>query len=140
MTRLTLFSAPFVLGFDTVEERFDRLAKSADAYPPYNIEHLRDAAGDERFIISIAVAGFTQDDLEVTVQDNQLLIHGRNSDTTERQFLHRGIATRQFQRSFLLADGTLVESAQMRDGLLIVTLKRPNIETPSRRIKIELSE
>ena len=140
MSRLTLFSAPFVLGFDTVEERFDRLAKSADAYPPYNIERLRDQAGDESYVISIAVAGFAPDDLEVTVEDNQLMVRGRNSDTTERQFLHRGIATRQFQRSFLLAEGTLVEGAQMRDGLLIVTVKRPNIEKPAKRVKIELSE
>lgn len=140
MSRLTLFSAPFVLGFDAVEERFDRLAKSADAYPPYNIERLRDAKGDERFVISIAVAGFAQDDLEVLVEDNQLLVRGRNSDATERQFLHRGIATRQFQRSFLLADGTLVESARLRDGLLIVTVKRPNVEKPTKRIKIEVSE
>lgn len=140
MSRLTLFSAPFVLGFDTVEERFDRLAKSADAYPPYNIERLRDADGDERYVISIAVAGFAQEDLEVVTEDNQLLVRGRNSDTTERQFLHRGIATRQFQRSFLLADGTLVEGAQLRDGLLIITLKRPNIEKPAKRIEIRVSE
>lgn len=140
MSRLTLFSAPFVLGFDMVEERFDRLAKSADAYPPYNIEQQRDADGNERFVISIAVAGFTQDDLEVLVEDNQLLVRGRNSDATERQFLHRGIATRQFQRSFLLADGTVVEGAQLRDGLLIVSVKRPNVEKPAKRIKIELSD
>lgn len=140
MSRLTLFSAPFVLGFDTVEERFDRLAKSADAYPPYNIERLRDADGDEKYVISIAVAGFAQEDLEVTTEDNQLLVRGRNTDTTERHFLHRGIATRQFQRSFLLADGTLVEGAEMRDGLLIITLKRPNIEKPAKRIDIKVNE
>ena len=140
MSRLTLFSAPFVLGFDAFEERFDRLAKSADAYPPYNIEHVHDTDGAERYVISIAVAGFTPDDLEVLVEDNQLSVRGRNSDGADRQFLHRGIATRQFQRTFLLAEGMRVENATMRDGLLVVSVLRPDVKKAVKRIDIEVSE
>ena len=109
MSRVSMFSAPFLLGFDAFEERIDRLSKAADGYPPYNIERRLDAEGTETFTISIAVAGFGPSDLDVTVEDNQLLVRGRQKDDTTREFLHRGIAARQFQRSFLLADGMVVK-------------------------------
>lgn len=112
------------------------MAKAADGYPPYNIERLSDEDGSEAFLISIAVAGFTEDDLEITLEDNQLLIRGRQSDEPGREFLHRGIAARQFQRSFLLADGMKVEGADLKDGLLNINIVRPNIQKVAKRIKI----
>jgi HSP20 family molecular chaperone IbpA len=131
-----MFSAPFLLGFDAFEERVDRLAKAADGYPPYNIERTTDADGTERFLISIAVAGFGQNDLEVTAEDNQLLVRGRQKDDGTREFLHRGIAARQFQRSFLLADGVVVQEATLRNGMLIIAVVRPKAEKVARRIEI----
>jgi len=140
MTRMSLFSAPFLLGFDAFEESVDRLSKAADSYPPYNIERVCKDDGAETFVISIAVAGFGTEDLDVVVEHNQLVVRGRQSETKERQFLHRGIATRQFQRTFLLADGMEVEGASLADGLLIVTLMRPKVEKVSRRIEIDAAE
>lgn len=139
MSRLTLFTAPFVLGFENFEEHFDRLAKSADSYPPYNIERQLDEDGTERFLISIAVAGFSDEDLQVTVEENQLMVRGRQSVSQEREFLHRGIATRQFQRAFLLAAGMQVKQAVLRDGLLIVTAERPNDHAEVQTIEIQVS-
>ena len=133
---MSFFSSPFLLGFDEFEQRLDRMAKAADGYPPYNIERLSDEDGSEAFLISIAVAGFTEEDLEITLEDNQLLIRGRQSDEPGREFLHRGIAARQFQRSFLLADGMKVEGADLKDGLLNINIVRPNIEKVAKRIKI----
>lgn len=140
MSRVSLFAAPFLLGFDAFEERFDRLAKAADGYPPYNIERQLDADDAECFLISIAVAGFSAAELEIIVEDNQLSVRGRQGDEPDRQFLHRGIATRQFQRTFLLADGMLVEGAVLRDGLLVITAMRPKAEKTTRRIDIEVKE
>lgn len=136
MSRISLFSAPFLLGFDALEERVDRLAKVADGYPPYNIERRVDAQGAENFVISIAVAGFALADLDVMTEDNQLLVRGRQKDDSTREFLHRGIAARQFQRSFLLADGMVIKDALLKDGMLIVTLLRPPVEKIARRIEI----
>ncbi len=136
MSRVSMFSAPFLLGFDAFEERVDRLTKAADGYPPYNIERTIDADGTETFLISIAVAGFGQDDLEVTCEDNQLLVRGRQKDDGTREFLHRGIAARQFQRSFLLADGVVVEQATLRNGMLVIAVVRPKAEKVARRIDI----
>jgi len=136
MSRLSMFSAPFLLGFDAFEERVDRLSKAADGYPPYNIERTVDSDGTERFLISIAVAGFGQDELEVTAEDNQLLVRGRQKDDGTREFLHRGIAARQFQRSFLLADGVVVQEATLRNGMLIIAVVRPKAEKVARRIDI----
>ena len=133
---MSFFSSPFLLGFDEFEQRLDRMAKAADGYPPYNIERLSDEDGSEAFLISIAVAGFTEEDLEITLEDNQLLIRGRQSDEPGREFLHRGIAARQFQRSFLLADGMKVEGADLKDGLLNINIVRPNIQKVAKRIKI----
>lgn len=136
MTRVSVFSAPFLLGFDAFEERVDRLSKAADGYPPYNIERSLDALGTESFFISIAVAGFSAADLEVSVEDSQLLVRGRQRDESERDYLHRGIAARQFQRSFLLADGMVVKDAELRNGLLLVSVVRPKAEKTARRIAI----
>lgn len=136
MSRVSLFSAPFLLGFDAFEERVDRLSKAADGYPPYNIERTVDADGTERFLISIAVAGFGQDELEVSAEDSQLLVRGRQKDDGTREFLHRGIAARQFQRSFLLADGVVVQEATLRHGMLIIAVVRPKAEKVARRIEI----
>jgi HSP20 family molecular chaperone IbpA len=136
MSRVSLFSAPFLLGFDGLEERVDRLAKAADGYPPYNIERTLDADGTEQFLISIAVAGFSRGELDVVAEDNQLLVRGRQKDDADRQYLHRGIAARQFQRNFLLADGVVVKEAELTNGMLIITLTRPKAEKIARIIEI----
>lgn len=136
MSRVSMFSAPFLLGFDAFEERVDRLAKAADGYPPYNIERTLDEEGAETFLISIAVAGFAQADLEVMTEDNQLLVRGRQKDDPAREYLHRGIAARQFQRSFLLADGMVVKDALLRNGMLSIAVVRPRAEKVARRIDI----
>ncbi|HEY0032904.1 MAG TPA: Hsp20 family protein, partial [Devosia sp.] len=100
MSRISVFSAPFLLGFESFEERVDRLTKSADGYPPYNIERSVAPDGAERFLVSIAVAGFGAPELELVAEDNQLVVRGKQKDDPGREFLHRGIAARQFQRSF----------------------------------------
>ena len=136
MSRISVFSAPFLLGFDSFEERVDRLAKSADGYPPYNIERSVDADGTERFLVSIAVAGFGANELEVLAEDNQIVVRGKQKDEAGREFLHRGIAARQFQRSFLLADGMNVKDATLGHGMLVVTVERPKAPKIARRIEI----
>lgn len=136
MSRVSFLSAPFLLGFDSLEERVDRLQKAADGYPPYNIERTIDADGTETFLISIAVAGFSAPELEVLAEDNQLQVRGRQKEEGSREFLHRGIAARQFQRSFLLADGVVVEGATLRNGMLVIAVVRPKAEKIARRIEI----
>ncbi|MET0436862.1 MAG: Hsp20 family protein [Devosia sp.] len=136
MSRISVFSAPFLLGFDSFEERIDRLARSADGYPPYNIERTVGEDGSERFIISIAVAGFSQSELEVMNEDNQLNVRGKQKDEPGREFLHRGIAARQFQRTFLLADGMIVKDATLSHGMLVIALERPRAPKLARRIDI----
>jgi HSP20 family molecular chaperone IbpA len=136
MSRVSLFSAPFLLGFDALEERVDRLQKAADGYPPYNIERTIDADGTEKFLISIAVAGFSERELEVVAEDNQLLVKGRQKDEGTREFLHRGIAARQFQRHFLLADGVEVREATLKNGMLTIAVVRPKADKIARRIEI----
>jgi HSP20 family molecular chaperone IbpA len=136
MSRISLFSAPFLLGFDGFEERLDRLSKSADGYPPYNIERRQRTDGGEEFLISVAVAGFAPGELDVVAEDNQLSVRGRQKEDDGRQFLHRGIATRQFQRTFLLADGMIPGEAILKDGMLIITVLRPKVEKLARRIAI----
>ena len=122
MTKLTLGSHPFLLGFDQLERLVERTAKTGnDGYPPYNIE----ARGENAFRITLAVAGFSEDDLSITLEDRQLAIRGRQGEEDEsRVFLHRGIAARQFQRSFVLADGVKVVGATMEHGMLHVDLRR----------------
>ena len=136
MSRISVFSAPFLLGFDSFEERIDRLARSADGYPPYNIERTLAENGTEHFLISIAVAGFAQAELDVTVEDNQLMVRGKQKDDPGKDYLHRGIAARQFQRSFLLADGMEVRDATLGHGMLVITLERPQAAKIARRIDI----
>lgn len=136
MSRISVFSAPFLLGFDSFEERVDRLTKSADSYPPYNIERTVDADGTERFLVSIAVAGFGIGELEVTAEDNQLLVRGKQAEDAGREYLHRGIAARQFQRSFLLADGMIVKDATLGHGMLVVAIERPRTPKIARRVDI----
>jgi len=136
MSRVSLFSAPFLLGFDAYEERIDQLSRAADGYPPYNIERTVENDGSETFLISIAVAGFAQTELEVTQEDRQLFVRGRQKDDPGRQYLHRGIAARQFQRVFLLADGVEVKEAVVDHGMLVISVIRPPAERRSRKIEI----
>ena len=136
MSRISVFSAPFLLGFDSFEERVDRLAKSADGYPPYNIERTIKPDGTETFLASIAVAGYGANELEVLAEDNQIVVRGRQKDEPGREFLHRGIAARQFQRSFILADGMIVRDATLGHGMLVVALERPKTQKIARRIDI----
>jgi len=131
-----MFSAPFLLGFDAYEERIDRLSRATDGYPPYNIERTIEEDGGERFVISIAVAGFAQSELDILWEDNQLVVRGKQKDDPSRQFLHRGIAARQFQRSFLLADGVEVKDALLQHGMLVISVLRPKAEKLARRIDI----
>lgn len=134
MTKLTLSTHPFLLGFEQLERLVERTAKSdLGGYPPFNIEH----TGDFAFRITLAVAGFAEDDLSITVEDRQLVIRGKQTEDDEgRIFLHRGIAARQFQRSFVLADGVEVSGAAMENGLLHVDLRQAKPEKVVQTIKI----
>ncbi len=137
MSRVPSLSSPFLIGFDDIERALDRVAKAADGYPPYNIERLgRDANNPERLRITLAVAGFTLDQLEVIVQEKELIIRGRQQDDKSRHYLHRGIAARQFQRTFVLADGMEVLGADLKHGLLTVDLARPELERAVKSISI----
>lgn len=121
MTKITLGAHPYLLGFDQLERLAERAAKGADGYPPYNIEQ----SGADGFRITLAVAGFAEDDLSLVVEDRQLIVRGRQAETSaERVFLHRGIAARAFQRSFVLAEGIEVEAAALENGLLHIDLRR----------------
>jgi HSP20 family molecular chaperone IbpA len=137
MSRLPALSSPFLLGFDEIERALERVGKSADGYPPYNIERVARADGRaERLRITLAVAGFVSEQLDVTVEDNELVIRGKQTDEPGRQYLHRGISARQFQRTFVLADGMEVVGADLSDGLLSVDLERPDTARTPRRINI----
>ena len=134
MSRMTFASHPLLLGFEQLDRLVERTAKtSSDGYPPYNIEQ----RGEHAYRITLAVAGFREEDLQITVEDSQLVIRGKQSDEPDdRVFLHRGIAARQFQKSFVLADGVEVEGANMENGLLHVDLRRAQPESVVRRIEI----
>ena len=137
MSRVPSLSSPFLLGFDEIERALDRVAKAADGYPPYNIERIaRENGLPERLRITLAVAGFTRDQLDVSIEESQLVIRGRQQDDKARQFLHRGIAARQFQRTFVLADGMEVLGADLKNGLLFIDLVRPVPEKLVKSIKI----
>jgi len=138
MSRIPSLSSPFLLGFEEIERALDRVAKAADGYPPYNIERVaREGMQPERLRITLAVAGFSRDELEITVEENELRIRGRQSEPdANRVFIHRGIAARQFQRTFLLAEGIQVASAELRDGLLSIDLERPDAVRAVRRVEI----
>lgn len=143
MSRITPFTSPLLLGFDTMEKTLERIAKGNDGYPPYNIERIRgdESSGEqERLRITLAVAGFSEDDLDVTTEENQLIIRGRQSESGERDYLHRGIAARQFQRMFVLADGMLVSKAELKNGLLSVDLIRPEPVRMVKKINILVPE
>ncbi|MDG4881083.1 Hsp20 family protein [Mesorhizobium sp. WSM4884] len=141
MSRMTPFSSPLLLGFDAMEKTLERLAKSGDSYPPYNIERLSASDSNaERLRITLAVAGFAESDLDVTTEENQLIVRGRQTDDTEREFLHRGIAARQFQRCFVLADGMRVIGAELKNGLLSIDLDRPEAERLVRKINISVKD
>ena len=142
MSRMTPFASPLLLGFDTMEKTLERLTNATDGYPPYNIERLRPSIGGEpeKLRITSAVAGFAEDDLDVTVEENQLIIRGRQADPGEREYLYRGIAARQFQRMFVLAGGMQVAGAGLKNGLLSVDLVRPEPERMVRKINISVSD
>ena len=137
MSRVPSLSNPFLLGFDEIERLLDRVVKGADGYPPYNIERVaRDTESPERLRITLAVAGFTRDQLDVCIEESQLVIRGRQQDDKSRHYLHRGIAARQFQRTFVLADGMEVLGADLKNGLLSIDLVRPQPEKVVKSISI----
>lgn len=139
MSRILPFNSPFLLGFDEMERLIERLAKGADGYPPYNVEDVEAAKDGETarvLRITLAVAGFSSEELSVTVEENQLVIRGRQKEDATRTFLHRGIAARQFSRAFLLADGIEVLGARLDNGLLAIDLARPEPKNLVRQIKI----
>jgi HSP20 family molecular chaperone IbpA len=141
MSRMTPFSSPLLLGFDAVEKTLERLGKSGEGYPPYNIERLRPSEGSgETLRITLAVAGFAESDLDVSLEENQLVVRGRQVDDKERDYLHRGIAARQFQRAFVLADGMRVMAAELKNGLLSIDLDRPEPERLVRKINISVKD
>ena len=141
MSRVPSLSSPFLLGFDEIERVLDRVAKGSDGYPPYNIERLaRDGQNPERLRITLAVAGFTRDQLDVSIEESQLVIRGRQVDDKSRQYLHRGIAARQFQRTFVLADGMEVLGADLKNGLLSIDLVRPQADRIIKTIAINEQE
>ncbi len=138
MTRISLFDSPLLLGFEEFERTLDRILKTpTEGYPPYNIERI----GDDQLRITLAVAGFSEDELSIQVEDNQLVVRGKQKeDTSERVFLHRGIAARQFQRSFVLAEGIEVVGAELDKGLLHIDLVRPQPESRVRTIAIRTAQ
>ncbi|SLN23051.1 Hsp20 family protein [Oceanibacterium hippocampi] len=137
MSRMSMFNSPLLLGFDHFEQLVDRAAKASnDGYPPYNIEQI----GEERLRITLAVAGFAEGDLQITLEENQLIVRGRQREETERIYLHRGIAARQFQRAFVLAEGLEVTGAELENGLLHVELRKPEPTSVVREIKIGLGK
>lgn len=138
MSRLTPLSSPLLLGFDEIERLIDRATKtSADGYPPYNIERLGPGEGHgERLRITLAVAGFSRGELDVSVEENQLVVRGKQKEDASRTYLHRGIAARQFQRAFVLADGIEVTGADLENGLLSIDLERPQPERIVRKVEI----
>ncbi len=133
MNRMTAFNSPLLLGFDHFEQLLDRVAKSAnDGYPPYNIERI----AENGLRITLAVAGFAREDLQISAEENQLIVRGRQTDDEERVYIHRGIAARQFQRSFVLAEGIEISGASLDNGLLHIDLIRPQPEVVTRIIDI----
>jgi HSP20 family molecular chaperone IbpA len=137
MSRVPSLSSPFLLGFDEIERVLDRVAKGSDGYPPYNIERVAcEGHKPERLRITLAVAGFNRDQLDVTIEESQLVIRGRQQDDKSRQYLHRGIAARQFQRTFVLAEGMEVLGADLKNGLLEIDLARPQPERMVKTISI----
>ncbi len=133
MSRLSLFNSPLLLGFEQFEQAVDRVAKTADGYPPYDVEQV----DQNKIRITLALAGFAANELQVQLEDNQLVIRGKKQDSRKAVYLHRGIATRQFHRSFVLAEGIEVVAASLSNGLLHIDLERPRIEPQIKKIKID---
>ncbi len=140
MSRMTPFSSPLLLGFDAMEKTLERIAKSGEGYPPYNIERITGDGDAVKLRITLAVAGFAEDDLDVTTEENQLVIRGKQPPQGDRDFLHQGIAARQFQRSFMLADGMKVTGASLKNGLLVIDLDRPEPKQTVRKIAITAND
>lgn len=138
MSRIAGFSSPLLLGFDEIERLLDRVSKTTnDGYPPYNIERMRpEGTRPETLRITLAVAGFSEDDLEITLEQNQLMIKGRQKEEPGREYLHRGIAARQFQKAFVLAEGMEIAGAVLENGLLSINLNRHEPERIVRKITI----
>lgn len=133
MSRLSLFNSPLLLGFDHFERVLDRVSRAAgDGYPPYNVEQ----TGPNGLRITLAVAGFSREELTATVEDNELVVRGKQREEDGRVYLHRGIAARQFQRRFVLADGIEITGASLAQGLLSIDLRRPEVETRTRNVAI----
>jgi HSP20 family molecular chaperone IbpA len=140
MSRVSLFQSPLLLGFDGLEQMLERATKgSSDGYPPYNIErHPPQSDGTETYCIQLAVAGFSRADLDITLEDNQLNVRGRQKEEAARDYLHRGIAARQFAKAFLLAEGMEIQGATLEHGLLAIHLRK---SAPDKRVRrIEISE
>jgi HSP20 family molecular chaperone IbpA len=138
MSRLSVLSNPLLLGFEEIERLIDRTGKAGnEGYPPYNIERIGGTDGaKETLRITIALAGFTREQLEIVVEDNQLTVRGRQQDDKSREYLYRGIAARQFTRTFVLADGIEVQSAELSNGLLAIDLVRHEPHRVVRKIEI----
>lgn len=142
MTRMAPFSSPLLLGFEAMEKTLERVAKGSDGYPPYNIERIHsdeNSTRADKLRITLAVAGFSEEELEITTEESQLVIRGRQTDNEERDYLYRGIASRQFQRVFILADGMQVDGAELKNGMLSVDLIRPEPERLIKKINISVS-
>ncbi|GAA5104672.1 Hsp20 family protein [Bartonella jaculi] len=139
MTHVTPFSNPFLLGFETVEKILQRIGKADEAYPAYNIERLHKNDEASHIRITLAVAGFKINDLSVSLDDNQLIIHGKQTDNQNHQYLYRGIAARQFQRIFVLAEGMHVTNAELKNGLLSINLHQPKPRKQIKQIPIKVS-
>jgi HSP20 family molecular chaperone IbpA len=138
MSRVSVFSSPLLLGFDQLEQLLDQASKTGDGYPPYNIERLTSPqTGQEDWQITLAVAGFSAADLEVTVEAKQLVIRGKTREDAKRDYLHRGIAGRSFARSFVLADGMEVTGAELENGLLTILLNRMPPDRLVKRITVK---
>ena len=142
MSRVPSLNSPFLLGFDAIERAMEKVTRTAgDGYPPYNIERMaRTQTAPERLRITLAVAGFTQEGLEILIEERQLVIRGRQTEERERHFLHRGIAARQFQRVFLLAEGMQVQGASLENGLLAIDLIRPEPDKVVKRVEIAVRD
>jgi HSP20 family molecular chaperone IbpA len=143
MPRMSLLSSPLLLGFEDVERLIDRAGKGSDGYPPYNIERIgprngqNGASAAEMLRITLAVAGFRRDQLEITVEDNQLVVKGRQEEDKSREYIHRGIAARQFIKTFVLADGIEVKAAELSDGMLRIDLVKREPERAVRKVEIK---
>ena len=143
MTRMSLLSSPLLLGFEEIERLIDRAGKGGEGYPPYNIERIstpqrtNGSPAIDTLRITLAVAGFKRDQLQITIEDNQLVVRGRQEDDKERQYIYRGIAARQFIRTFVLAEGIEVKAAELSDGMLSIDLVRREPERTVRTVQIK---